>query len=219
MPKENNAFDFESISDVILHLKYTAREGGDPLRRAARQALASGPQTDLVRLFSVRHEFPGDWYRFLNPSGASAQAQSMTLDLTAERFPYQFRGKAISINRVDLFLKFKDIHDTRNYSQDGTPLGDYVVAKPLVVSLTPAGGTAVDVQLKSDKSLLNGLPHASADLGDQTVGLGAWTIDVKNEALAGLPPSLRSDSGADKIYRLKSDAVADIAVVCHYSVS
>ena len=52
MPKENNAFDFETISDVILHLKYTAREGGDPLRQAARQALATGPQSDLVRLIS-----------------------------------------------------------------------------------------------------------------------------------------------------------------------
>jgi hypothetical protein len=30
MPKDNNAFDFETISDVILHLKYSAREGGEP---------------------------------------------------------------------------------------------------------------------------------------------------------------------------------------------
>ncbi|HWX17203.1 MAG TPA: neuraminidase-like domain-containing protein [Chthoniobacterales bacterium] len=219
MPKENNAFDFESISDVIFQFKYTAREGGDPLRQAARQALASGPQQDLVRLFSVRHEFPGDWYRFLNPSDGSAKSQSMTCDLTAVRFPYQFRGKTISINKVELFLNFKDIHDAQIYSQNGTPLGDYRAGKPLKISLTPPGGTAVAMQLKSDKSLLNGLPHASADVSDQTVGLGTWTIDVQNEDLAGLPPSLRSEGGASKIYRLKSDAVLDMAFVCHYSVN
>lgn len=33
MPKENNAFDFETISDVILHFKYTSREGGTPCAR------------------------------------------------------------------------------------------------------------------------------------------------------------------------------------------
>ena len=167
MPKENNAFDFETISDVILHLKYTAREGGDPLRQAARQALATGPQSDLVRLISARHEYPSDWNRFLNAGGGSAKSQSLTMDLTPGRFPYLFRGKAISINRVELFLNFKDIHDTQIYSHDGTPLGDYAAAKPLKLSLTPPGGNAVAMQLKSDKSLLNGLPHASADLSDQ----------------------------------------------------
>ena len=83
MPKDNNAFDFETISDVILHLRYTARGGGQPLTQAARQALAGGPQDDLLRLFDLRHEFPATWYGFLNPSAASATSLSMTLDLAA----------------------------------------------------------------------------------------------------------------------------------------
>jgi hypothetical protein len=219
MPKDNNAFDFETISDVILHLKYTAREGGDPLRQLARQALASGSQNDLVRLFSLRHEFPSEWYRFLNPGGGSAQSQSMTFDLAGARFPYQYRGKAISIIKIELFLNFKDTHDAQIYSHGGTPLGDYAAAKPLTLNITPPGGTAVSILLRSTQSLLNGLPHASADVSDQTVGLGPWTIDVQNEDLGGLPSSLRSDGGASKIYRLKSEAILDIAFVCHYSVS
>jgi hypothetical protein len=219
MPIENNAIDYESIADVIFHVKYTAWEGGDPLRQAARQALASAPQDDLLRLFSAHHEYPANWYSLLSSGGAPADSASMTFDLQAVRFPYQFRGKTISIDKVDLFLKFKDIHDAQTYLQDGTPLGDYAAAKPLAVSVTPPGGTAVGVQLKSDKSFLRGLPHASADLSDQTAGLGTWSIDVQNADLASLPPSLRSDSGAGKIYRLSSDAVADLIIVCHYSVS
>jgi hypothetical protein len=66
---------------------------------------------------------------------------------------------------------------------------------------------------------LNGLPHATVDLSDQTVGLGAWTIDLQSADLAGVPPSLRSDGGADRIYRLKSDAVANMAFVCQDSVN
>src|SRR5262249_3060576 len=61
MPKDCNAFDFETISDVILNLNYTAREGGKPLRVAARKALeAPAAQEDLVRMFSLKHEFSNE---------------------------------------------------------------------------------------------------------------------------------------------------------------
>jgi hypothetical protein len=35
LPKDSNAFDFEAISDIVLKLDYTAREGGEQLRKAA----------------------------------------------------------------------------------------------------------------------------------------------------------------------------------------
>ena len=37
MPTDCNDFDFETISDVILNLRYTARDGGDALRGAAKK--------------------------------------------------------------------------------------------------------------------------------------------------------------------------------------
>jgi len=220
MPKDNNAWDLQTLSEAIFHFKYVAWEGGEPLRRAAREALASGPQEDLVRLFSLRHEFPTEWYRFLNPAGDTAgNGQSMTINLSGTRFPYRYRGKTITISGVDLYLNFKDLHDTQTYTRDGTPLGDYAGGKPLKLSLTPPGGTAVDVQLKSNKSLLNGLPHALADVSDQTASLGGWKIEIHNEDLSGLPPSLRSGTGSSKTYNLKSDTVADMLFVCHYSIN
>ena len=30
LPKENNYFDFDSLTDAVIHLNYTAREGGRP---------------------------------------------------------------------------------------------------------------------------------------------------------------------------------------------
>jgi hypothetical protein len=218
MLKANNAFDFETISDVILHFKYIAKDGGEPLRKAAQQSLIADSAQDHVRLFSVRHEFPSEWYGFLNPSGA-ASGQAMTLNLTSERFPYQFRGKTLSIDKVELFLNFKDRHDSQIYARDGTPLGDYAAVKPLALDLTPPRGTAVTVTLKSDKAILSGLPHGAADVSDQAIGLGPWTVAASNESLQGLPPSLRSAVGDTKTYRIKADVVADLTLVCHYSVS
>jgi hypothetical protein len=39
LPKDCNAFDFETLSDVVLHVKYTARKGGEILKKAAKIAL------------------------------------------------------------------------------------------------------------------------------------------------------------------------------------
>jgi hypothetical protein len=36
LPKDTNAFDFGTISDIVLKLDYTARGGGELLRKAAR---------------------------------------------------------------------------------------------------------------------------------------------------------------------------------------
>ncbi len=43
---------------------------------------------------SLRHEFPGDWYRFLNSLEDSARDQTLTIELTEERFPF------ITINTI-----------------------------------------------------------------------------------------------------------------------
>lgn len=61
LPKDTNHFDFESISDIVLHIKYTARDGGERLAAEARKALpALGSPKHLL---SLRHNFPDAWYR------------------------------------------------------------------------------------------------------------------------------------------------------------
>jgi hypothetical protein len=51
-------FDYDTISDVILHIRYTAREGGGLLRKGAVDNLKAAIEADQaagsVRLFSVR---------------------------------------------------------------------------------------------------------------------------------------------------------------------
>jgi hypothetical protein len=72
MYNEFSYLDYDSISDVILHIHYTAREGGGVLRDAAIQhlhdginALATGADAPgLHHPFSARHEFPTEFHRF-----------------------------------------------------------------------------------------------------------------------------------------------------------
>ena len=69
---------------MILHVRYTAREGGNVLRKPARSnlrdmAAAAGP--GQAGLFCLRHEYPHDWYPFILPVDANLPVQTLTLDL------------------------------------------------------------------------------------------------------------------------------------------
>ena len=102
MPRECNAFDFATISDVIVTLNYTARDGGKLLWQKARDAVIVPERDGLQRLFSLKHEFPNEWYHFLHPTDGTS---AVTLDLGTERFPFRFRGRSIDITEVELFVK------------------------------------------------------------------------------------------------------------------
>jgi hypothetical protein len=56
-------------------------------------------QSNLTRFFSLKHEFPSEWYRFMH-SIPSASSQVMSIPVTNERFPFQYRGKKISVSQM-----------------------------------------------------------------------------------------------------------------------
>src|SRR5207247_2312856 len=62
LPADVRQFDYDTISDVILHVRYTAREGGGLLRDGAaanlKTRISEAQAVGSVRLFSVRYEFP-----------------------------------------------------------------------------------------------------------------------------------------------------------------
>jgi hypothetical protein len=236
LPPDTNAFDFETISDVVINLRYSARDGGATLADVARKAavmptfaLQAGPptaptpfppQTNLGRLFSLKHEFSSEWYKFLNPQD-TATSQSMQIALTIERFPYQYRGRKITISRVELFLKLKDLNDPETYTYDGTPLGDYVNAgSPLVISLTTPTGSAQSGTLASASTFLNGLPFAAVTFpAGSPPGLGNWTLRANNANIQKIASSLQNivTSGGSTFQHLNPAAIDDIVMVCHYS--
>ena len=61
LPPENNYFDLDTLTDLVLHVSYTAREGGDALREAAAREARGRLPGDGLRLFDVRHDFPDAW--------------------------------------------------------------------------------------------------------------------------------------------------------------
>jgi hypothetical protein len=86
---EDNAFDPTTITDVVFHVRYTARPGSnaDAVRKAIK------PINARQILVSVRDTFGDAYDAFFNPTGASPTQQTLSVPLYAPLFPYSNLGK------------------------------------------------------------------------------------------------------------------------------
>lgn len=87
LPRENNYFDMDSLTDFILHLGYTAREGGDALRQAAREAARNRLPGNGWIYLDLRRDFPDAWELFRRSfrEGARRHESAAAPDRPSER--------------------------------------------------------------------------------------------------------------------------------------
>jgi hypothetical protein len=100
LPAEFRQFDYDTIADVVLTLRYTARQGGAELKRRAVEHIESlageADQAGLALLFSLKHDFPGEWHRFV-----TGDADFQT-SVRREYFPYLTQGRTVTVTAVEL---------------------------------------------------------------------------------------------------------------------
>jgi hypothetical protein len=97
-PDEYPAFDYSTISDVVLHIRYTARQGVQTDKVIeGLDTLFADPPSKLALLFSLRHDFPTEWSTFVNG------AAPFTATIRKDYFPYFTQGKTITIDGLDLY--------------------------------------------------------------------------------------------------------------------
>jgi hypothetical protein len=136
------AFDYTTISDVILHIRYTAREAGDPLGSQATKELVrmlGTGQSGQALMFCLRYDFPTEWSAFVNGSS------NFQVTLDRQYFPYATQNAT------------KLTNDTLNLYAAG-PDGGIISSTPLsganlpIVLNCPAGSTTLC--LPSDQKVM-----------------------------------------------------------------
>jgi hypothetical protein len=111
LPADLPQFDHDTISDVVLHVRYTAREGGAPLHSAAaahvRGRAAEAAAAGSVRMLSMRHEFPTEWARFTAAAlGGQTEEAELTIPLREEHYPFwASRLSPIALHGVTLLAQ------------------------------------------------------------------------------------------------------------------
>ena len=101
LPQDFRTFNYDTISDVILHVRYTARLGGAPLARQAttevRRQLSQASKQGMALLFALRHDFPSQWSEFL------AGRDPLTLTVSRDHFPYLVQSRNLRIDALMLY--------------------------------------------------------------------------------------------------------------------
>jgi hypothetical protein len=99
LPKDYPGFDYRTISDVILHVRYTARLGvvSTEVKAALADLFEQTTQTNLALLFSLRDDFPTEWSAFANGKGDFAAT------IRRDCFPYFTHGKTITVTAAELY--------------------------------------------------------------------------------------------------------------------
>ena len=121
LPPENNYFDLDTVSDVVLHLNYTAREGGDVLRAAASDNVRHRLPGDGLRVFDVRHDFPDAWPGAWRSGQEDGQAgpdrrhRSLRLDFTPAMFPFVPGRRVRTLDRLLLMFQAPDAQPGRHH--------------------------------------------------------------------------------------------------------
>jgi hypothetical protein len=104
-------FDYSTITDVVLHIKYTAREDAGLFKNNAvshlRDYFDQDDASRSLRMFDLRQEFPAQWHRFLNPTNP-ANGNVLEFEMSPKLFPLKDAGKTLKINTIWLVARATD---------------------------------------------------------------------------------------------------------------
>lgn len=123
-------FDYGTITDAVVHLKYTAREDAGQFKNSAiahlRDYLTQDGATPSLRLLNLRQEFPSQWHRFLNPT-APAGANVFEFEMSPALFPIRDMGKTLKVNTIWLLARCTSAEDYGVKLSPPLPAGDDTV--------------------------------------------------------------------------------------------
>ena len=124
LPHETNWFDIKSLTDAVLHVQYTSKDVGQPLRQhsfkwAEEQLPKKGePGT---RLIDLRHDLPAGLEQ-LNSKGACCLQLDSLLS-----FPWLNEVRKVSLTQIEFFATMENSDGETIALSVSTSAGDVIV--------------------------------------------------------------------------------------------
>jgi len=133
-PSQFASFDHSTISDVVLHMRYTAVANHD-LAKTVNDRIVETYNTfrkmdhdtpnqpaGMAQRLDIRRDSPNHWHQFTSSSDNDRE-QEFTLQLSKDSFPYMIRPFSITITHVTLTgQRSERLQETMKFSINGTPL-------------------------------------------------------------------------------------------------
>ncbi|MDJ0713811.1 MAG: neuraminidase-like domain-containing protein [Prochloraceae cyanobacterium] len=169
LPSEFRQFDYDTITDVVLQMRYTAVEGGDKLKKPASDSVLEyiksveelSRQEGLFAAFDLKHEFASEWYKAMNPPKGATE-RVLTLNNLSDRLPIFTKGRDKKIQATDIYLvtplaltasKLRLKHKTREETFNDTKIGSMksFVIKEIDLPINDWEISIQDVKTEIDK--------------------------------------------------------------------
>ncbi|MCZ8260624.1 MAG: neuraminidase-like domain-containing protein [Beijerinckiaceae bacterium] len=123
LPADLRVFDYNTITDVVLHLRYTARDGGGGFRtlvanglRANLEAMVqSASRVGLFQAFDLKRDRPALWSQLV-ATGATQ------VTITRDDLPYFTRQAANAITAIRVIAKVKGAPASYDIGVNGAAL-------------------------------------------------------------------------------------------------
>jgi len=186
MPAANNEVDLSAVGDVVLHLYYTALDGGGALQAAAQANNAANLPTAGIKLFSAQNDFGAPsptvanpypvtpWQAFL-AAPPPATDQTLVLGISPSKFPPWTRGKTITVASITVVAVSWNAGNFVVEPQGTLPNAD--------VNLTP-------VPMVTEPNVCAGTVVTPAN-----TPLGTWTFKLRRQAAGDFRSLTRNDIG------------------------
>jgi len=201
LDQRDNNFDFSTITDVVLHIRYTARGGGDA--NTVRAAINSQIEMDRSIVISTRSTFGNAYYSFFNPPVAAATEQTLTLPLPNILFPYSNLGNGVKISS---FVFYVPLCVPAAGNMIAATFGVSSVAGPPALPLGPSSLMTGD---NTPVAALTG----TATLTPPLRAPQSFDLIVPS---ASVPSALATTVGG--VMRLDPSKVEDILLIINYSI-
>ncbi|RSZ60449.1 insecticidal toxin complex protein [Massilia atriviolacea] len=122
LPAEHNAFDVDSVSDVLFQMSYTAREGGSALRDASWAEASCILPGGALRFFDWRQDFSESWQRFKGkPAPSDEGCRALGLRMSRAMFPYLPGERPVRMRRVEIWFETCAGQGVRNHEIEFVP--------------------------------------------------------------------------------------------------
>jgi hypothetical protein len=186
MQEASNEIDLSTVGDLVLHVYYTAVDGGEAFKGAVQAENAANLPTNGVKVFSAQNDFSAPaataanpfpqtpWQAFLSAPAAGSD-QLLTLGLQPGKFPPWTRGKTITVTTISVLAIAWAPGNFVLEPQAPLPNTDLVMA-PL------AGVTEPNICAASITPLPN-------------TGPGTWTFKLRKQSAADFHSLGKSDVG------------------------
>lgn len=217
LPAVVRQMSYDALADVVLTVRLTARDGGEPLKSAATTKLLDALQAmqveegrrGLFRMLSIRHDLADRWYTFLQDAATPGRPAQLELDLHAGLFPPFAQEKTIKIRRLIAMLKpAKGVV----YDADVDALA-VAVTRPSVAA--PAALTAQSLPGELQAAAPASLDFGAGAIAPSRADESRWTF-----ALTALPAALKKTvpTPAGPIDVLDPDKIVDLALLVRYTI-